>query len=415
MKSICILLQNHYEIDIRVRRKAEAMVAAGYSVDVLALHSPYSKGREYVLDGVNVHTLDLGKKRGSLVRYLYEYVYFLLWAFWKVARLMGRRRYSVIDANNLPDFLVFAAAAGKWRGAKVVLDMHEITPEFYISKYQMAPDSFIIKALEVVEQWSLRYADAVININHPIEDVLVERGMAREKSTIVMNSVDEEFFASAAKSDTEAPVASDATFVMMYHGTINHIYGLDIAVDAFSRVHQQMPGAELWIVGTGSEKDALAEQIRQVGLDAKVKLVGRVLPREIPRLLKRCDMGVLSTRQDVFLDLSFSNKLSEYVIMGKAVIASRLRTMNHYFSDQALAYFEPNNPSDLADQMLKMYRNPARRAELAAQARKEFLPIRWEVMRDRYLRLIAELCGESVAPSGSAACAEKAREAVNVR
>ncbi len=414
MKSICILLQNHYEIDIRVRRKAEALVAAGYSVDVFALHSSYSKGREYTVDGVNLHVIELGKKRGSLARYIFEYFYFLTWAFWKVFRLMGRRRYSVIDVNNLPDFLVFAAAVGKWRGAKVVLDMHEITPEFYISKYGMNPDSLIIKVLEIVEQLSLRFADAVININHPIENVLVERGMARGKSTIVMNAVDEEFFANAAKADN-APVPSDASFVMMYHGTINHIYGLDIAVQAFSRVHAQMPGAELWIVGTGSEKDDLAAQIKSLGMESKVKLLGRVLPQEIPRLLKRCDMGVLATRQDVFLDLSFSNKLSEYIIMGKTVIASRLRTMNFYFSDQALAYFEPNNSSDLADQMLKMYRSPARRAELAEQARKEFVPIRWEVMRDRYLKLIASLCGEVAAPRATNPPKEEAHASASVR
>jgi len=36
MKSVCVIVQNPYEIDIRVRRKAEALVAAGYIVDVLA-------------------------------------------------------------------------------------------------------------------------------------------------------------------------------------------------------------------------------------------------------------------------------------------------------------------------------------------------------------------------------------------
>jgi len=43
MKSVCILLQNDYELDIRVRRKAEALVGAGYSVDVLALRSSHTK------------------------------------------------------------------------------------------------------------------------------------------------------------------------------------------------------------------------------------------------------------------------------------------------------------------------------------------------------------------------------------
>src|SRR5437868_13605036 len=78
MKTICILVQNYYEIDIRVRRKAEALVAAGYSVDVLALASSFSKEKSYNLNGVNVCTLSLGKKRGSLVRYLYEYAAFFV-------------------------------------------------------------------------------------------------------------------------------------------------------------------------------------------------------------------------------------------------------------------------------------------------------------------------------------------------
>src|SRR5437660_8631566 len=43
MKSVCILLQNWYDIDARVRRKAEALVAAGHSVDVLALAGPDGK------------------------------------------------------------------------------------------------------------------------------------------------------------------------------------------------------------------------------------------------------------------------------------------------------------------------------------------------------------------------------------
>ena len=72
MKPICILLQNHYEIDLRVRRKAEALVAAGYSVDVLALRSSYSKSKDYTLDGVNIYTVDLGKNRGSIARYVYS-------------------------------------------------------------------------------------------------------------------------------------------------------------------------------------------------------------------------------------------------------------------------------------------------------------------------------------------------------
>ena len=85
MKAVCILLQNHYDMDIRVRRKAEALVAEGYEVDVLALQSPFSKSKNYNLSGVNVETVSLGKKRGSLIRYTFEYAAFFIWAFIKLS------------------------------------------------------------------------------------------------------------------------------------------------------------------------------------------------------------------------------------------------------------------------------------------------------------------------------------------
>jgi len=190
MKAVCILLQNHYEVDIRVRRKAEALLAAGYRVDVLSLRSPYSKSTHYSLNGANVYTISLGKKRGSLGRYFFEYLIFLFWALFKVTSLMPRRKYAVIDVNNLPDFLVFAACCAKWRGAKVVFDMHEITPEFYMSKYGIKPDSWRIRLLKSIEKGSFNFADHVITINEPIESLLLSRGLPLRKFTVIMNSAD---------------------------------------------------------------------------------------------------------------------------------------------------------------------------------------------------------------------------------
>jgi glycosyltransferase involved in cell wall biosynthesis len=394
MKSVCILLHNHYETDVRVTRKAEALISAGYDVDLLALRSKYSKSKNYDLGGVHVHTVSLGKKRGSLVRYAFEYLMFFFWASYKVFVLHRKKKYAVIDVNNLPDFLVFAGAYAKWTGAKIVFDMHEITPEFYISKYGIKPDSMVVRLLEFIERKSFNFADYVININQTIEDVLVKRGLTRSKSTIIMNCVDEEFFQASKTSDSPAgSQIPQPAFVMMYHGTVTHIYGLDIALRGFAEVHREMPGAEFWILGTGTEMKSLENLSEQLGLNSKVRFLGLVRPQEIPSWMKRCDVGVLATRQDIFLDLSFSGKLSEYIIMGKAVIASRLKTIRYYFAEDALAYFEPHNPADLANQMIGLYRDPARRRQMAERALQEYSPIRWKVMKDRYLQLMAEATG----------------------
>jgi glycosyltransferase involved in cell wall biosynthesis len=408
MKSICILLQNHYEIDIRVRRKAEALVASGYSVDVLALRSSHSPAKTYQLEGVEVYTIALGKKRGSLLRYLWEYVAFFIWAFFKVGALMRQRQYAIIDVNNLPDFLVFAGAYAKWRGAKLVFDMHEITPEFYISKYGIRQNSLVVRWLKWVERASFNFADHVITINEPIRQLLVSRGLPADKATIIMNSVDESLFSGAAGGSAGKRAEDAGKFVMMYHGTLTGLYGLDISIEAFGEVHQQMPGAEFWILGNGPERKLLAALRLKLGLESKVTFIGSVLPEEVRQWLSRCDIGVLATRRDIFLDYSFSNKLSEYIIMGKAVVSSDLKAIRHYFSERALAYFEANNPTDLAKQMLRLYRDRESCASLSRQARQEYAPICWEVMKRRYLQKMEELAGGKAEPKRLDAVADAA-------
>jgi len=282
MKSVCVVVQNVYDFDPRVRRKAEALVAAGFSVDVLALRAPDGK-KSYVLNGVNVRTVSLGKKRGSLPRYFLEYVTFFLWTFVRVPLQMLRKRYAVIDVNSLPDFLIFAPILARWMGAKLILDLHEIMPEFYMSKYHIPEPSGTVRLLKYLEKISFTFADRVITINKPIEDLLASRGLPRWKSSVIMNAVDEARF-SANSSPSGALDPRDAnTFVMMYHGTLTNLYGLDIAIEAFALAHRNMPGAELWILGSGSERDALSDLAEARGLASKVRLIGRVPASEIQR------------------------------------------------------------------------------------------------------------------------------------
>lgn len=407
MKSACFVVQSVYDFDPRVMRKAEALVAAGYSVDVLALRPPDGR-RKYTLNDVNVFTLSLGKRRGSLARYTFEYANFFLWALVRLPLMMLRRRYAVVDVNSLPDFLVFAAIIARWMGAKLVLDLHEITPEFYMSKYHLLESSRMVRLMKMLELASIRFADHVLTINAPTEDLLVSRGLERSKSTVIMNAVNEDRFASYSTGTAET-VSQPGKFVMMYHGTLTHIYGLDIAIEALAQVHSEMPGAELWIVGSGPEKNALAALSQRLGVATKVRFMGQVAATEIPGWLKQCDIGILPIRRDVFLDYAFPNKLPEFIFMGKPIIISSLKAIRHYFSQEALAYFEPNDPADLARTMLRLYRDTDLLRQLPLKARTENESISWNVMRLRYLRVVQGLIGvaadvaeESQAPAEGA-------------
>ena len=45
-----------------------------------------------------------------------------------------RDGYDLIHVHSVPDFEVFAAAYPKLTGTKIILDIHDIVPEFYVEQ-----------------------------------------------------------------------------------------------------------------------------------------------------------------------------------------------------------------------------------------------------------------------------------------
>lgn len=386
MKQYCIIVQNYFEIDPRVRREAEALVSLGHAVDVIALRGEGRSSEPYVVDGVTVYTIDMPKKRGGKLRYMFEYLSFFVSACVLVTKLHRRRRYYAIEACTLPDFLIFATIFARLSGAKAVLDMHEIMPEFFMSKYGVGRGHWMIRALLFLERISLMYADTVITITDPVLELFESRGLKRGKGVVVMNSVDEGMFAAAEDA------AEPSTLRFMYHGTLTRTYGLDIALQAYAQAVEALPGSEFWIVGDGPERTALESLVNETPLlRGRVRFFGRVDQREIPALIRQCTIGVLATRQDVFLDYSFSNKLPEYIFAGRAVISARLKTTVHYFTPDALAYFTPEDVADLTAQMIAVGEDPRRRAALVQNARAQYAAVNWTIMRERFRRAMDAL------------------------
>jgi glycosyltransferase involved in cell wall biosynthesis len=94
------------------------------------------------------------------------------------------------------------------------------------------------------------------------------------------------------------------------------------------------------------------------------------------------------------------------------VIASRLKTIRHYFSEEALAYFTPHDTEALAKQMLSVYRDGPRRSRLVQQAKQEVAPIRWELMKERYLKMMQETIGGDAAMARGTPGAPRVRQEV---
>ena len=387
--SVCLVRLGYYPADPRVRREAEALVDAGFGVDVVCSRG---EGESWTAasGGVRIYRLPIGHRRGGIGRYAFEYLGFLALATATVALLHGRRRYRIVQVHTMPDFLVFAALVPKLTGAKVVLDMHEVVPELFASKFKLSPSSPAVKALAALERVSTRFADHVLTVSEATRRVIQRRGLPDSKLTIVMNSADERRF-------EPRPRRKHDGLVLVSHGTIVERYGYDTLLRAMTDVVRERPDARLRIIGGGDLGGSeylhhLERLVADLGLARNVELAGYRPLDEIPALLAEADIGITANEIDEFTSLIVPTKLMEYVALEIPAVAARSPAVELYFDDDDVTFFRSGDPRDLARAVLAVARDLAAARARAAHARARFVPRHgWPRMKETYVDLMLRL------------------------
>jgi glycosyltransferase involved in cell wall biosynthesis len=88
----------------------------------------------------------------------------------------------------------------------------------------------------------------------------------------------------------------------------------------------------------------------------------------------------------MWADYFFPNKLTEYLALGLPVIITDCPAVRRYFDDSAVYYVAAKSPEALAEAIMDLYRNPARRASLAATGQAVYREkVSWDRTKHDYL------------------------------
>lgn len=352
---VCMVAYTQYATDARVRREAETLAAGGFRVICLTNRNGAVPER-YALAGVDVRELNVPKYRGkSQAAYLRSYLRFLARASAACLDLRLRRRLDAVHVHNLPDFLVFAGLLPRFGGAKVVLDVHDSVPETFATKFSAAGWRYRLLCLE--ERVSALAAHRVICVNHPQRDTLVARGIPGGKTFVSMNVPDERIFRRDGNGPAAAPVPG--TFNLVYHGTMADRLGVDLVIRAVHRLRERIPCLHLHLWGHGDDLPAYQGLVRELQLEDRVHFKPGGVPLEqLPPLLRAMHVGVVGNRRSIATDLMLPVKLMEYVALGVPAVVPRLRTIQHYFTDDMVSYYQPEDVESMAESISRLYRRP---------------------------------------------------------
>jgi glycosyltransferase involved in cell wall biosynthesis len=402
-KKICMVAYSPYEADNRVRRYAETLVKRGDHVDVIAISEALLGAPETEINGVSVYRVQHREhNERSKWTYAWRLLRFLLKSSRVLTRLHKQNRYDVIHIHNIPDFLVFAAWYPKLTGAKLILDIHDVVPELFASKFQTKLKATYFGCLKTIERLSAKFVDHVIVSNHFWHKAVIARSVPEKRCSVLINHVDPEMFSRQAKTRV------DDKFIVLFPGSLQWHQGLDIAISAFAEIKRKIPNAEFHIyAGAGGDmKPSLRRLVQKLDLAGSVKFYGGVPLNEMAAVMANADLGVVPKRADSFGNEAYSTKIMEFMSQGVPVVVSRTKIDTFYFEEGVVHFFRSGDSEAMAEAMLDVINNQKLRESLITRGYEYVERNGWDRKKKEYLDLIDSLsteCFEDIEPALSAA------------
>lgn len=373
--------------ETRVQREAEALIKRGHEVDVICpkyKNDPNSSQHR----GVNIYRVNMvWDRKENLSGKFIQYILFFMRVFWKLNFLHFKNRYDVVQTHNIPDFLVFSALIPKMMGARIILDLHDLMPEFFQSRVESGRRKFLLKLINLQERLSCMFADCVITVTEHWKQNLINRGVPSEKVMVVMNLADEKIFHPIPFNNK-----NPNHFCLFYHGGMPHRYGLDLVIKAIEKLQSKIPTIHFKLVGNGEAREELQMLVKELQLDDYVEFIKSQPAENLQNLIATADVAVVPYLDDIFTDSLMPTKLMEYAVCGIPSIVSRTTAISAYFEDEMVEFFQPGNLEDLVRAIVRLYEDSLRRKELASNIQKFNEKYNWSNQSDDYVSWVEECC-----------------------
>ena len=186
---------------------------------------------------------------------------------------------------------------------------------------------------------------------------------------------------------------ADGTLRIVYTGALTPTYELDVLLRAIASIARSRPKLPLnaTLYGRGDALPALEALAAELGIADRIEFPGRIAIEDVPAAVAGGDIGIAPTRLDPFTGMSLSTKVLEYAAMGKAVVASRLPTVERYFAPDTLAVYEPGDPESLAASILALVDHPADRLARIDRTGRRVDELSWTRQAEAFKAVVVRL------------------------
>lgn len=214
-------------------------------------------------------------------------------------------------------------------------------------------------------------------------------GIPARRVCYLPNGIDRQRFGkpdSAAASRDLAQqygVAGHPVIICISSLTLNH--PLDLLLDAFKIVLQQIPEARLVLAGGGEDFDRLQARAAELGLGGSILMPGRIAPADVPAHILLGDLSVDPVHNDAVAAGRSPLKVLESMAMGVPVVTSDVGDRFELLGGGSAGLLvKPGDPAALAEGIVAMLHNRHMLAEKRAACLQQREQYYWDVLVEHY-------------------------------
>ncbi len=179
----------------------------------------------------------------------------------------------------------------------------------------------IAAVMRRTERRALRSSSGILTISRYYEEMLPRwHGTNLPRIGLLKGGVDAEHFAPATDRPhvREKLGAGANEFVLLALRRLEPRMGLALLLESFADASKEFPNARLWVAGQGSQQGALTSRTAALGLERRVKIMGKIPEANLPGTLSAADCLIMPS-----LDLEgFGLATLEALACGTPVLGS---------------------------------------------------------------------------------------------
>ncbi|MBI4011567.1 MAG: glycosyltransferase [Candidatus Rokubacteria bacterium] len=232
--------------------------------------------------------------------------------------------------------------------------------------------------------WSTRFAneaDVVIAPSAWLAARLKSQGV-RRPVVVLPTGVDLERFQPGDRAAARAALRLPPTPLCLYVGRLDREKNLPFLLDAFERVAARQPGAELVLVGRGTQEAALRRRAARLRAAGRVRFVGGVPLDAVVRYYQAADLFLFASTTE-----TQGLAVLEAMAVGLPVVAVRAAGVEEAVLDGVSGLLVPEEGEAFAAAALEVLGDPGLADKLSSGAREAALPVAARALGQRLVRL----------------------------